>query len=341
VRSLAELSGVPVAHTLMGTGVLPPDHPQLLGVVGFWGSPTANRLASEADVIVAVGTRFPETDSSSWEPGVTFRIPPTRLIHIDLDPHEPGRNYPTFIAATADAGLSLAAISEAYGAPTPDRGYDWGPARRARGVPGPEPRERDLGRMASAPEHPPSPARRSRCDPRDGCRLEQERRRPAVPRRRSRLVPHARRLLHDGLRSRGRPGRGHGRDGPPRRRAGRGRSVRLEPERDRDRRGDGHRPGLGGDAQLRGRDDRRAAAEALRFRLRVRVRGRRVRVLTRLRGHRPAAAPMACTSSRRARPRLRQAVASGRPTLLDVPMRNTPVATPGAWDIERIYQVAQ
>jgi acetolactate synthase-1/2/3 large subunit len=40
-------------------------------------------------------------------------------------------------------------------------------------------------------------------------------------------------------------------------------------------------------------------------------------------------------------PRLREAIDSGRPTLLDVPMRNTPVATPGVWDIERIYQVAR
>ena len=38
---------------------------------------------------------------------------------------------------------------------------------------------------------------------------------------------------------------------------------------------------------------------------------------------------------------LRAALASGRPTVLDVPMRNTPVMTPGEWDIERIYQVAQ
>ena len=40
-------------------------------------------------------------------------------------------------------------------------------------------------------------------------------------------------------------------------------------------------------------------------------------------------------------PALREAVASGRPSVLDVPMRNTPVLTPGAWDIERIYQAAQ
>jgi acetolactate synthase-1/2/3 large subunit len=132
VRQLAERTGVPVAHTLMGTGVLPPDHPQLLGMTGFWGTPAANRIASEADVILAVGTRFPETDSSSWEPGVTFRIPPTRLIQIDLDPLEPGRNYPTAIAATADAGPALEAIAAAYGPATTDRGYDWQALKRER-----------------------------------------------------------------------------------------------------------------------------------------------------------------------------------------------------------------
>ena len=125
VRHLAELVGAPIVHSLMGTGVLPPDHPQLLGMIGFWGSPTANRIAREADVILAVGTRFPETDSSSWEQGVTFSIPPTRLIHLDIDPHEPGRNYPAAIAATSDAALALRAIAEAYGEATPHRGHDW------------------------------------------------------------------------------------------------------------------------------------------------------------------------------------------------------------------------
>jgi acetolactate synthase-1/2/3 large subunit len=132
VQELAERTGAPVAHTLMGTGVLPPDHPQLAGMIGFWGLPTANRLAREADVILAVGTRFPETDSSSWGAGVTFQIPPTRLLHVDLDPHEPGRNYPAFIAATADAAQALRAIADAYGDPTPERGYDWAGLRRER-----------------------------------------------------------------------------------------------------------------------------------------------------------------------------------------------------------------
>jgi acetolactate synthase-1/2/3 large subunit len=132
VCRLAELAGLPVAHTLMGTGVLPPDHAQLVGIVGFWGSPAANRLTSQADLILAVGTRFPETDSSSWEPGITFSIPPTRLIQVDIDPHEPGRNYATAVAATADAALALEAIAEAYGAPTPNRGYDWASLRAER-----------------------------------------------------------------------------------------------------------------------------------------------------------------------------------------------------------------
>ena len=123
---------MPVAHTLMGTGVLPPDHPQLVGVVGFWGSPAANRLAAEADVILAVGHALPGDRQQQLGAGRDLHIPPTRLIHIDIDPHEPGRNYPTAIAATADAGLALAAIAEAYGQPTPDRGYDWEGLRQER-----------------------------------------------------------------------------------------------------------------------------------------------------------------------------------------------------------------
>ncbi len=108
----------------MGTGVLPPGHPQLLGIIGFWGSPAANRLASEADVILAVGTRFPRLTAAAGSRG-HVQDPADALIHVDLDPHEPGRNYPAAIAATADAALALDAIAEAYGDPTPDRGYDW------------------------------------------------------------------------------------------------------------------------------------------------------------------------------------------------------------------------
>ena len=80
---------------LMGKGCLPHEHPLLLGQSGFWGTPIANEKCRTADLIVAVGTRLAEANSSSWDPRFTFSIPPTRLIHIDADLAEIGRNYQT------------------------------------------------------------------------------------------------------------------------------------------------------------------------------------------------------------------------------------------------------
>ncbi len=113
LAALAELLEVPVAHTLMGTGSLRSDHPLLLGMTGFWGTPIANEKCRTADLIVAIGTRLAEANSSSWYPDVTFSIPPTRLIHIDIDEAEIGRNYPTDLGVIADAKLALAALVEA------------------------------------------------------------------------------------------------------------------------------------------------------------------------------------------------------------------------------------
>jgi acetolactate synthase-1/2/3 large subunit len=123
LRLLAEALQVPVAHTLMGKGCLPHDHPLLLGQSGFWGTPIANEKCRTADLIVAVGTRLAEANSSSWDPRFTFSIPPTRLIHIDADVAEIGRNYQTELGVVADAKLALAALAdEARGKRHADRG---------------------------------------------------------------------------------------------------------------------------------------------------------------------------------------------------------------------------
>jgi acetolactate synthase-1/2/3 large subunit len=120
---LAEALDVPVAHTLMGKGCLHDGHPLLLGQSGFWGTPIANDRCRSADLIVAIGTRLAEANSSSWDPRFTFSIPPTRLIHIDIDLAELGRNYPTELGVAADAKLALAALSEqARGKSHADRG---------------------------------------------------------------------------------------------------------------------------------------------------------------------------------------------------------------------------
>jgi acetolactate synthase-1/2/3 large subunit len=123
LAALAEALEVPVAHTLMGKGCLREDHPLLLGQSGFWGTPICNERCRTADLIVAVGTRLAEANSSSWDPRFTFSIPPTRLLHIDADEAEIGRNYPTELGVVADAKLALAALAEAArGRPHRDRG---------------------------------------------------------------------------------------------------------------------------------------------------------------------------------------------------------------------------
>jgi acetolactate synthase-1/2/3 large subunit len=113
LEALAEALEVPVAHSLMGKGSMREDHPLLLGMTGFWGTPVANEKCRTADVILAVGTRLAEANSSSWFPEYTFAIPPTRLIHIDADLAEIGRNYPTELGVLADAKLALAALAKA------------------------------------------------------------------------------------------------------------------------------------------------------------------------------------------------------------------------------------
>ncbi|MEV5842266.1 thiamine pyrophosphate-binding protein [Streptomyces sp. NPDC051985] len=110
---LAEHLDLPLAHSLMGKGVLPDGHPLLLGMPGFWGLETTHEHTKGADVVLAVGTRFAETDASSWEPAYTWNFPPSRLIQIDIDPAEIGRNYPVETGAVADAGLALEAIAAA------------------------------------------------------------------------------------------------------------------------------------------------------------------------------------------------------------------------------------
>ena len=115
LAALAEALEVPVAHTLMGKGCLHEDHPLLLGQTGFWGLPIANETCRRADLIVAIGTRLAEANSSSWDPRFTFSIPPARLIHIDVDVAEIGRNYPTDLGVVADAKAALGSLAELAG----------------------------------------------------------------------------------------------------------------------------------------------------------------------------------------------------------------------------------
>jgi acetolactate synthase-1/2/3 large subunit len=110
LRALVDHLGIPVAHSLMGKGALPDDHPLLLGMSGFWGTELVNKTCLQADWVLGIGTRFKEADCSSWYRDYTFNMPPTRLIHIDIEPSEIGRNFPTEIGVVADLKQALAVL---------------------------------------------------------------------------------------------------------------------------------------------------------------------------------------------------------------------------------------
>ena len=111
LAKLADHLQIPVAHTLMGKGALPDDHPMTLGMTGFWGTRFINEKCRTADWVLAVGTRFSEADCSSWEDEYTFAFPPAKLIHIDIDPAELGRNYPVEIGVVADLKQALSVLN--------------------------------------------------------------------------------------------------------------------------------------------------------------------------------------------------------------------------------------
>lgn len=111
LRDFADHLGIPVAHSLMGKGALPDDHPLTLGMTGFWGTKYINDSCRNADYVLALGTRFCEADCSSWEGEYTFNMPPTKLIHIDIDPAELGRNYPVEMGVIADLKQALTVLN--------------------------------------------------------------------------------------------------------------------------------------------------------------------------------------------------------------------------------------
>ena len=105
--ALAERLQIPVACSASGLGAIPSEHPLSLGLVSRNGLYHANQATRQADVLLALGVRFDDRTSSSWMPGYSFTIPPTRLIHVDIDPDEIARNYPVALGLMADVRTFL------------------------------------------------------------------------------------------------------------------------------------------------------------------------------------------------------------------------------------------
>jgi acetolactate synthase-1/2/3 large subunit len=119
VTALAERLGAPVVTTWNGKGAIDETH-RLAGLtIGDTASSCGNELASRADVLLSVGCRFTDWSASSYRTGVTFAIPPSRLVQIDIDPREIGKNYPAEVALVGDAKAALADLLAALGRGTP------------------------------------------------------------------------------------------------------------------------------------------------------------------------------------------------------------------------------
>ena len=123
LRAFAEQHGVPIAETQAGKGALPWDHPLQLGAIGVTGSPAANALAADADVVLAVGTRL-----SDFTTGSHSLFPQARLVNLNVNAFD-ARKW-RGVELVADAKLGLAALSAALPAWRSESGWQ-DRARRA------------------------------------------------------------------------------------------------------------------------------------------------------------------------------------------------------------------
>ncbi|MEM1588197.1 MAG: biosynthetic-type acetolactate synthase large subunit, partial [Candidatus Bathyarchaeia archaeon] len=108
ILKISEFLLAPVATSLMGKGVFPEDHPLSLGLLGMHGTLAANKLVSEADVLLSIGTRFSDRTTGK----VDEFCKEAKVIHIDIDEAEISKNKKVDLAIIADASEALKAIYE-------------------------------------------------------------------------------------------------------------------------------------------------------------------------------------------------------------------------------------
>ncbi len=103
ITALQQRYGIPVITSPNGMGCVPADDPLTLGFIGRNGAYPANQAGRHADLVLCIGTRFDDRSSSTWHPGYSWNFPPAKLLQVDIDPQELGRNYPPTLGIIADA----------------------------------------------------------------------------------------------------------------------------------------------------------------------------------------------------------------------------------------------
>ena len=107
LQEFAALTRIPVVTSPNGKGAIDEAHELAFGAIGRNGTYAATEATRNADVLLGIGCSFDDRTSSAWIDGYTFAIPPTKLIQIDTDPDEIGRNYPAHLGILGDARACL------------------------------------------------------------------------------------------------------------------------------------------------------------------------------------------------------------------------------------------
>jgi acetolactate synthase-1/2/3 large subunit len=109
LHRLAEKAQIPVTHTLLGVGVIDEQDPLSYGYMGMHGWKHVNKAIQSADLLIALGMRFDDRVTGS----VTTYAPNARIIHVDIDPSEIGKNVAVDVPIVGDVGSVIRAITEA------------------------------------------------------------------------------------------------------------------------------------------------------------------------------------------------------------------------------------
>ncbi|HNG57744.1 MAG TPA: biosynthetic-type acetolactate synthase large subunit, partial [Solirubrobacterales bacterium] len=110
LRELCATDNFPVTSTLMGLGCFPADSDQWLGMLGMHGTRTANYAMDEADLIIAIGSRFDDRITGK----LSEFAPSAKFIHIDIDPAEISKNVPAHIPIVGDVKQILPKLTREY-----------------------------------------------------------------------------------------------------------------------------------------------------------------------------------------------------------------------------------
>ena len=116
LKAFAETHGIPVAVTQAGKSSIDETHPLALGAVGVTGTSAANALASDADLLLAVGTRFQDFTTGSW---ALFKTGDLKIVALNATPYDTAKHNALPLVCDAKVGLTRLSESLKVGKPTP------------------------------------------------------------------------------------------------------------------------------------------------------------------------------------------------------------------------------